>query len=493
MITHLIKHNFRENIRSSIWQKSVLINIILGFLFIYLFTNLLVVGILSDTILEKIYPGKDIIPIFSGFILYYFLIDLFFRFNIQSLPVLSIHPYLHLPIKKRTIIHYFLLKTVFKFYNFIPIILIVPFIFRAVRNEYASSSVWAWLITIFSMILINNFLIIFIKKQMAGKIAVVFIFIALIGGLFLLDNFNILSLSAISTKFFMFLLEKPIISLILPALLTIVYLIDFVYFKSQVYVDKSSQSQGKKAFSSANFDYLHRLGNLGELMLLELKLIFRNKRTRSGLIMCIIFLAYGLIFYTQEIYLNGFAFLIFIGIFTIGLFLFNYGQFILAWESNHFDGVLTAKIDFHEYFRAKYIILLIFMTLTYILTIPYVYFGIKVLLINTAAYLFNIGINSFLMLYFATYHRKKIDLSKGAAFNYQGFSITQFIIVIPAFLIPVFIYLPFGLLGYPYAGVLTIGILGLIGLLLNKIWLNIIVKKFNRSRYKMAAGFRSNN
>lgn len=133
------------------------------------------------------------------------------------------------------------------------------------------------------------------------------------------------------------------------------------------------------------------------------------------------------------------------------------------------------------------------MTLTYILTIPYVYFGIKVLLINTAAYLFNIGINSFLMLYFATYHRKKIDLSKGAAFNYQGFSITQFIIVIPAFLIPVFIYLPFGLLGYPYAGVLTIGILGLIGLLLNKIWLNIIVKKFNRSRYKMAAGFRSNN
>ena len=126
----------------------------------------------------------------------------------------------------------------------------------------------------------------------------------------------------------------------------------------------------------------------------------------------------------------------------------------------------------------------------YVLTIPYVFFGTKILIINTVTFLYNIGILSFILLYMATYNKRRMDLSKGAAFNYQGLGASNWLAMLPAFLLPVFIYLPFSFAGVPYTGLIFIGVLGLIGLIFHRYLLKIIYNQFMGRKYIIAEGFR---
>jgi hypothetical protein len=46
------------------------------------------------------------------------------------------------------------------------------------------------------------------------------------------------------------------------------------------------------------------------------------------------------------------------------------------------------------------------------------------------------------------------------------------------------------MLGYKYAGLATIGLIGIIGLLTRKFWVKMIEKSFYTRKYEMAEGFR---
>jgi hypothetical protein len=105
-------------------------------------------------------------------------------------------------------------------------------------------------------------------------------------------------------------------------------------------------------------------------------------------------------------------------------------------------------------------------------------------------YLYNLGFLSFVLYYFATFVNKRMDLSRGATFNYQGLGATHWLSMLPAFLLPVIIYLPFRWAGFQTAGLIFIGAIGLTGLLFHKSLLNIVLKQFYKRKYIMAEGFR---
>jgi len=184
------------------------------------------------------------------------------------------------------------------------------------------------------------------------------------------------------------------------------------------------------------------------------------------------------------------TFLIFVGIFMTGGLMLNYVNYCFGYESNYFDNILANYTDFESYIRAKYVFAISISALSFILTIPYVFFGIHILLINLMTFLYNVGFLTFVLFYFSTYTKKPMDLSRGAAFNYQGLGATHWLAMLPAFLLPVLIYLPFGLMGQPNAGLLFIGVLGLGGLLYNKSLTHFIYRQFMKRRYAMADGFR---
>jgi len=224
--------------------------------------------------------------------------------------------------------------------------------------------------------------------------------------------------------------------------------------------------------------------------MLELRLLWRHKRTRSIIYMAPIFLGYGFFFYPNPVYRDMAGFLIFVGIFMTGGMMLNYTNYCFSYESNYFDNILANYKDINLYIRVKYIIAISISTICYILTIPYVFFGTDIFLINTMTYFYNIGFLSIVLFYFATFSKKRMDLSKNAAFNYQGLGASHWLSMLPAFLLPVFIYLPFSFFDLQNTGFIFIGALGLGGLLFYKSMLNFILKQFYKNKYKMAEGFR---
>jgi ABC-type arginine transport system permease subunit len=119
-----------------------------------------------------------------------------------------------------------------------------------------------------------------------------------------------------------------------------------------------------------------------------------------------------------------------------------------------------------------------------------VYFGWKVLLTHFMLYLWNLGVSSLIVLAFANWNYKYIDLKKGASFNWQGTGATQFLMGIPMTLIPLIIYASLSALLNPLAGTLALGFLGLLFIITRQFWLNLLVKTFLNKRHLIAEGFR---
>ncbi len=173
-----------------------------------------------------------------------------------------------------------------------------------------------------------------------------------------------------------------------------------------------------------------------------------------------------------------------------GLFIINYGQFAFAWQSSGFDGLLTGNLPVSEYIRGKFLLFNVSSTLAFILTSFYGFMDWRLLPVLTAAWLYNLGLNSAFTLWFATVNYKGIDLSKSATFNYQGIGATQWIWALVALVGPYLIILPFSLLGAPWVGIATIGILGLISFLFRNWWINFLTKEFYKRKHLILQGFR---
>ena len=182
---------------------------------------------------------------------------------------------------------------------------------------------------------------------------------------------------------------------------------------------------------------------------------------------------------------------VFVGTFITGFFFLNYGQFLLSWNSGFFDFVLTRKSTFKDYLEAKYLLFLSTSTIAFVLSLAYGYFGWKIILINLCAFLFNIGINVFVVMRISMFRPKKIDLNKRAAFNYEGVGAAQFLIVIPIMILTYVIYTPLAIMGHEIVGIALTGAAGLIGFIFRHKSLDALTKYFITNRHKIAAGFRA--
>lgn len=485
-----LNHQWKEMTRSSIWQKSIAINILLGFLIFLMLMYLLMLGLFIDKILTELYPDKDPVSLFNGIVLYYLGIEFFFRFFMQSLPTLNIETYLHLPIKKNSIVHFVSFKSVFAIGNYLSWLVIFPFAFKVIGPAYSPGIAWIYILAVIMLIFTNNFLATYIKRQLVGNPTIVGVFGVILISLILLDYFNVISVSAFSSFAFGYLLANPLSIFLVMGLLVFSYMLNFWFLKSRLYPEEVVVKRQKKLDGLSDIHYLKTLGLTGQLISLDLRLIWRHKRTRSIVFMAPLFLGYGLFFYTIPIYREMYSFLIFVGIFMTGGMMMNYLNYCFSYESNYFDNILANYKDFDRYIRTKYVFGILISATCYVVTIPYVFFGTDILLLNTMTFLYNIGFLSYLLLYIATFSKKHMDLSKGAAFNYQGLGASHWLSMLPAFLLPVFIYLPFSWMGLPRAGMIFIGALGVMGLLFSKSLLSIIVKQFMNKRYSMAEGFR---
>jgi hypothetical protein len=491
MITTFFKHELKAFWRSKNTGKNLAVRIIMVILILYMLLNVVVVGFFLDKILGKTFPHDPILFSFCGIILIYFMGELFARLQLQELPTLRVQPYLQLPIKRNTMGGYLALTALFSVFNLWPIVLFFPFIFKIILHDAGGFATLGFIVSILGISILNNYLALYIKRK-ANLNGWIFLIAAAVLVLIGLSDFmwHIISIRNISYLFFGHLVNHPILALVPVLLGAAMYYLNFIYLKQNLYLEELSAKKDKYK-SSTEYPVLSYFGATGDLVANEVKLILRNKRPKSALIMSLFFLFYGLIFYTNPGLKHNEWMKIFAGMFMTGFFIINYGQFMFSWQASHFDGLMVSKVSFVNFLKGKYLLFTATSTVAFLLTIPYVYYGWRVLLVHFVMYLWNLGVTVNIVLYFANRNAKRIDLSKGASFNWEGVGATQLILSFLLFLPPFIIYLPFKLLGGPNLALAALATFGVVGILTRGFWINFLEADFNKRKFAILDGFRN--
>jgi hypothetical protein len=484
MILHFLKLEWKQFIRSASFGKSIALKIVLGFFALYLIIMFSLLGVGGFFILKEQFPKQDPLQIVNSYLLFVILGDLIFRYLMQKLPVMNIKPLLILPIKKSKLMHYVLGKSAFSAFNILGLFFYIPFSIVLIKEGYNTTGVLGWLFTMILIIQSANFLNFLINKNNIALTIIGLVLLSLIG----LQNFGFVDVVGFGGTIFNFIYENPLYSFLLIIVLAFLYRLNYRQLKNQVYLDEAIKTKVEEA-KSVDLSWANKLGDVAPFIKNDLRLIWRNKRTKSVFLMSFLFLFYGLMFFTQETYQKMPAMLLFAALFITGGFTLNYGQFIPAWDSAHYKMLMSQSFRYRKFLESKWLLMVIMTTILFFLSVPYLYFGIDIFLMITAGAIFNIGFNSLFLLYAGSFNRKRIDLSKGGFSNMQGTSATQFLIVLPIMGIPMLLFWGFSALINFNAGIVAIVVVGIISLLLKNYAMNFIEKKYIKDKYAMIKAF----
>jgi hypothetical protein len=273
-------------------------------------------------------------------------------------------------------------------------------------------------------------------------------------------------------------------------LFTVTIGVQYVFLKKQLYLDKGFSTK-KERIVGSGLTVFDRVGSLGAFIKNDIRLILRNVRARQVVFMGFLFLFYGIIFFTQEVYMESYVMLIFAGIFTTGGFMLTFGQLVPAWDSEYFSFLMCQNIPYRNYLKSKLYLMMFSVVLSLILSLPYLYFGIKIMIIILATAIFNFGMGSFITLYSGAFNATPVKLNvKAKAFeNTQNFSFTQLLFTLPKLVLPVLVfYVPFQFFGFT-AGIIGLSLTGLLGLLFNGFLLSRIEKTYQKRKHQTLSSF----
>ena len=256
-----------------------------------------------------------------------------------------------------------------------------------------------------------------------------------------------------------------------------------------MYLDGAVKIEEKEA-KTADLSFIDRLGSVAPFIKNDMRLIWRNKRTKTVFFMSFFFLFIGLMFFTVDAYKDKLIWQLYGAIFMTGGFAMNYGQFIPAWDSEHYRLLMTQNVSYRGFLESKWYLMIVMTIVLFVLSTPYLYFGIDKYLLIVAGFFFNLGFTPLIMLYMGAFNKKRIDLNASGLGNTQGTSAAQFLVMIPVMVMPMLIYFVVNKFVGFNAAVIAIALVGLLSFLLKKSIMNLIEKKYQQNKYATIHGFK---
>ena len=487
MFKHFINLEWKSFFRSAALGTNIAMKILMGFFAVYFMIIFVGAGIGVFFLIKEELKLEPLATI-NKFLIYYLVLDLIVRFFLQKMPVLNIKPLLTLPIKRNTIVHFTLGKTALSFFNWTHAFFFIPFSVVLILNGYSVLNVILWHLGIMAMIYLNNFINVLINN----KNSVFYVVLSIVVGFALAQYYNLFDITIYTKPFFQGMFETFFVFLIPIVLVIAAYYFVFNYFKSNLNLDEALAIK-KDIAKTENYAFLDQLGTLGTFLKNDIRLIRRNKRSKTTLIMSFLFIFYGLLFFTNSIeaYQSP-MFQIFAGIFVSGGFLFTFGQFVPSWDSAYYQLMMSQNIQYKEYISSKWWLMVIGTIISTILASFYLFFGVHTYLLIVVGAIFNIGVNSHLVMLGGAFVKTPIDLStgKGAFGDKQAFNIKTMLIALPKMLLPMLVYA----LGYyvfsPNIGLLFVALAGILGFAFRNYVFNQIEKIYKKEKYATIAAYK---
>jgi len=490
MIKRLLTLEWKSFIRSASFQTNLALKILMAFGALYFIFIFLALGTGAYFLIEE--AGFDPVEIVNKFMIYYLVGDLALRFFLQNTPVMNIRPLLNMNISKNTIVGYTLGKSSLSFFNAIHWFFFLPFsIVLLYQTDFSFVQVFCWLMGMLFLIYSQNFLNILMDKKDEVFYLVAGISIVFIG----LQYYDIFDVTLYTGGFFNLFLTTPIIAMVPAAIYFGLLYITFKYFRNQLFLDAGLAIKQQEA-KSQEFTWLNQFGTLGTFIKNDIRLILRNKRSKTTIITSVLFLFYGLLFFTQsiEVY-NGPVWRIFAGIFVSGGFLFTFGQFVPSWDSSYYPLMMSQNIQYREYINAKWWLIVIATAVSTLLCAFYLYFGWEVYLAIIVGAIYNIGVNAHIVLWGGAYIKTPIDLTtnKNAFGDKKAFNVKTMLLTIPKLLLPMILYAVGHYTISPLAGMLFVAGAGVLGFAFKEKVFTIIEQIYKSEKHQTIAAYKQKN
>lgn len=485
MFKHFITLEWKSFLRSASFSTSIALKIIMILGGIYFGVCFLILGAASYYMIADY--GLKPFETINKFLIYYFFLDLVVRFFLQKTPVMNIKPMLYINIKRKSIVNFALGKTMLSFFNIVHVFFFIPFSIVLLMEGFDVAGVLCWFTAMFTIIFFNNFLNILIDKKDAVLYVVAVIFV----GLGSLQYYNIFDITQYTEAFFHLIYQTKWMAAVPVLFFFGLYVATFRFFRKNLYLDEGLSIKQTIA-KTEELTWLNQFGTLGTFLKNDIKLLKRNKRSRTTVFMSVLFIFYGLLFFTNSIEAYQSPIMqVFAGIFVSGGFLFTFGQFVPSWDSAYYSLMMSQNIQYKEYLNSKWWLMVIATVISTVLASFYLYFGWEIYLLIVVGAIYNIGVNAHLVLLGGAYVKTPIDLSsaKGAFGNKQAFNVQTMLISIPKLLLPMLLY---GLGKFFFGfevGLLLVALVGIIGFAFRNKMFRIIEKVYKKEKYKTIAAY----
>lgn len=493
MVVELIKHQFRSSVRSIEFGKNLTAKFFIVLLFLLMAINLFFVGTFFNKFIEEFFPNRSAIDILNSYLIYFFAYDLIVRNIFQKVPGIFIKPYLHLPIKRRFLIHYVLMKSLGSLLNFLPLFMLIPFTVIFLSGTHSLVSSFSWLVGVYFVSLTNSFLTVFLNKKESVSLKSQFIFGFVVLIAILLDVGKVVEFNVVSFYFFNLFLQNPIFVLIPTISLFTFYYLSFATIEKNIYNEYNKANESSSIFHKVDFKTFSKLGVIGNLLSLELKLILRNKRIRNTMMTIPLMIIIGIVFYSDYSHSGDLSrgFLVYMGAIFVGILMFSYGAMMFAWESGYLETLLTKNLKMETYLKTKQLVLINLCIISYLLFLPLSYFGVEIFYINSALFIYSLGVTSYLIIFLSTFNKKRVFLDL-SIMSTQGKGAVQYIMGIILLIPPLLIYLALSYLTSFEFAIFSLAVIGISGLIMNQVIIKFLLNIFYSQKYKMIKGFREN-
>ena len=485
MFKHFISLEWKAFFRSASFGSNLAFKIVMGFFAFIIILEFSLLGFFGYKILEEF----DLEPLstVNKFLIYYLVGDLVIRYFLQKMPVMNIRPFLSLPIKRNVVVHFSLGKTVISFFNIMHAFFFIPFTIALLTHGFGFHAI-LWLTGITALIYANNF----INVLLNNKDSVFYSLLVVVIGFGLTQYYQIFDITNYTQPFFQGMYTTNFLFLFPIFLAIISYYFSFTYFKNNLNLDTGLAKKSDEA-KTENFTWLNQFGTLGIFLKNDIKLIKRNKRSRTTVIMSFLFLFYGFLFFNNPTQMPVMG--IFAGIFVSGGFLFTFGQFVPSWDSSYYQLMMSQNIQYREYISSKWWLVVIATVFSTILASFYIYLGWHTYLMIVVGAIYNIGVNSHLVMLGGAFVKTPIDLAMAnkAFGDKQAFNVKTMLLVIPKLLIPVLLYALGTSIMNENLGLLFVALAGVIGFAFRNKVFSIIEKIYKTEKYETIAAYKQKN
>lgn len=488
----LFRHTWLGFRRAHYFDRSMGLKMLMLIVGFFVAGYLYIFGLFLPVILLNVFPDSSPHESFFSLLWLIYAGDLSLRMFMQKPPKQLIQAYLSLPLSRRTLARFVMLRSWFSLYNFYLFLILAPFYLRTLV-PISSSAFWYAMLGSFLLAGINHSLVIWIKTRPVRQVRVVIYLLPLLalavvfGVLYpekLMDASWQLGISFMSGNAFSFIIPAAIIGTM--------QFITSRGLQHAFYEWQGSEKPDMAAGSSRLDRFIASFPVYGIYWELEWRLMTRNKRA-SAILKQIPLTIIGipvLFYFIKEENITAYTYLF---VLIAGGHGFNYLQYAYSWESRFFDWISTRQTDIHKFIIAKYyfhtglgFLQLIPMLVLLAFTNPPIIWPM------TGMFFYVTGPIFAFLLYGGIKNSTRIDPNKRASFNMEGTSGNLFLTILVSMLSVVVVmiisfFLPFP---SPVNVFIVSAAIGVLFMVFHRRWTQAIASRIIKQKYSLLSKYR---